>query len=100
MTFSTNPITAGLPIPFLPKYRVDECLDQIRECFTAGWTGLGFKTLEFETAWKTSTWLPHAHFLCSSTAGLHLAFHIPKSELDWRDGDEIRWKSSGITRTW
>jgi len=90
MTFSTDPKPAGLPIQlFLPKYRVDECLDQIRECFTAGWTGLGFKTLEFEAAWKTYTGLPHAHFLCSSTAGLHLSFHILKSELDWRDGDEI-----------
>ena len=38
----------------------------------SGWTGLGFKTVEFETEWKKYAELPHAHFN-SNTVGLHLA---------------------------
>lgn len=26
---------------FKPKYEVEECLDEIRECLEKGWTGLG-----------------------------------------------------------
>ena len=40
---------------FVPTYRVDECLREMRECLEKGWTGLGFKTLEFEAAWKQYT---------------------------------------------
>jgi len=72
-----------------PTYRVDECLDAIRECLECGWTGLGFKTIEFEAAWKTYTGLPHAHFLNSATAGLHLAIKILKDAHGWQEGDEI-----------
>lgn len=74
---------------FVPKFRVDECLAEIRECLEKGWTGLGFKTVQFEDAWKHFTGLPLAHFLNSNTAGLHLAVHIFKDRLGWRDGDEI-----------
>jgi dTDP-4-amino-4,6-dideoxygalactose transaminase len=72
-----------------PKYRVEECLDEIRICLEKGWTGLGFKTTEFEENWKLYTGLPNAHFLCSATAGLHLATNILKSFYKWQDGDEI-----------
>ena len=72
-----------------PFYRVDECLEAIRECLECGWTGLGFKTTEFEEEWKRYTNLPHAHFLNSATAGLHLAVKILKDAYGWRDGDEI-----------
>jgi dTDP-4-amino-4,6-dideoxygalactose transaminase len=74
---------------FVPKFRTDECLAEIRECLDKGWTGLGFKTVEFEKAWCTYTGLPSAHFLSSATAGLHLALHILKTRHGWRDGDEI-----------
>ena len=72
-----------------PSYRVEECLDAIRECLECGWTGLGFKTTEFEEAWKKYTGLPHAHFLNSATAGLHLAVRILKDAYGWEEGDEI-----------
>jgi len=72
-----------------PSYRVQECLDAVRECLECGWTGLGFKTTEFEEAWKTYTGLPHAHFLNSATAGLHLAIKIFKDAYGWEEGDEI-----------
>ena len=74
---------------FVPRFRVEECLDQVRECLEKGWTGLGFKTVEFENAWRAYTGLPHAHFLSSATAGLHLAVRLFKERHGWQDGDEI-----------
>lgn len=74
---------------FVPTFSVDECLSEIRECLEKGWTGLGFKTAEFEKAWLAYTGLPHAHFLSSATAGLHLAMNVFKEEDGWRDGDEV-----------
>lgn len=74
---------------FVPTFRVDECLAEVRECLEKGWTGLGFKTTAFEDAWKTYTGLPHAHFVSSATAGLHLAVRLLKERYRWNDGDEI-----------
>lgn len=72
-----------------PKFHVEECLEQIRECLEKGWTGLGFKTVEFEERWKEYTGHKNAHFLNSATVGLHLAVEILKKENGWKDGDEI-----------
>jgi dTDP-4-amino-4,6-dideoxygalactose transaminase len=74
---------------FTPKFRTEECLDGIRECLEKGWTGLGFKTVEIENAWKNYVGLPHAHFLNSNTSGLHLAVKILKEKYGWEDGDEV-----------
>jgi dTDP-4-amino-4,6-dideoxygalactose transaminase len=74
---------------FVPTFRVEEVLDEIRECLLKGWTGLGFKTLQFEDAWRTYTGLPHAHFINSATAGLHLAVALLKEADGWQDGDEV-----------
>lgn len=74
---------------FVPTFRVDECLCEIRECLEKGWTGLGFKTVAFEKAWCEYTGLPHSHFLNSATVGLHLAVKILKDEFGWNDGDEV-----------
>jgi len=74
---------------FVPTFRVDECLAEVRECLERGWTGLGYKTLEFERRWAEHTGLPHAHFLNSATSGLHLAVRVLKERHGWRDGDEI-----------
>jgi dTDP-4-amino-4,6-dideoxygalactose transaminase len=81
---------AGDPIQlFIPTFRVEETLTEIRECLEKGWTGLGFKTIQFEEAWRSYTRLPHAHFLNSATAGLHLAVRLLKEEGGWREGEEI-----------
>lgn len=72
-----------------PKYHVEECLAEIRECLEIGWTGMGFKTVEFENKWKEYTGHANAHFLNSATVGLHLAVEILKKENGWKDGDEI-----------
>ncbi|WP_338925716.1 DegT/DnrJ/EryC1/StrS family aminotransferase [Mycetohabitans endofungorum] len=74
---------------FVPNFRIEECLAEIRECLERGWTGLGFKTNQFEEAWKAYTGLPHAHFLSSNTVGLHLAFELLKTKYGWQDDDEV-----------
>jgi dTDP-4-amino-4,6-dideoxygalactose transaminase len=74
---------------FVPTFHVDEALAEIRECLEKGWTGLGYKTLAFEEAWRAYSGLPHAHFLSSATAGLHLAVRMLKEEDGWREGDEV-----------
>lgn len=74
---------------FVPSFRVDECLEAIRECLEKGWTGLGFKTVEMEEAWKSYTGLPHAHFLSSNTVGLHLALELFKTKNNWDDDAEV-----------
>jgi dTDP-4-amino-4,6-dideoxygalactose transaminase len=74
---------------FVPSFRIEECLAEIRICLEKGWTGLGFKTVELEEAWKQFTGLPYAHFLNSATAGLHLAVQVLKEHNDWQEGDEI-----------
>lgn len=74
---------------FVPTFRIEETLSVIRECLEKGWTGLGFKTVEFEEAWRHYSGLPHAHFLNSATAGLHLALRVLKENEGWQEGDEV-----------
>ena len=72
-----------------PKFHIDECLDAVRECLEKGWTGMGFKTVQFEEAWKEYTGHKYAYYINSNTVGLHLAVKILKMENNWQDGDEI-----------
>lgn len=74
---------------FVPTFDVEACLDEIRECLEKGWTGLGFKTVQFEEEWKKYTGLPHAHYLNSATVGLNLAFETLKEQYQWDDDDEV-----------
>lgn len=72
-----------------PKFHVEECLAEIRECLEKGWTGMGFKTVQFEEEWKKYTGHKYAYYLNSNTVGLHLAVNILKTKNGWKDGDEI-----------
>lgn len=74
---------------FRPIFHVEECLAEMRECLEQGWTASGSKTIEFENLWCKYAQLPHAHFLNSATAGLHLAVKILKDIHRWSEGDEI-----------
>jgi dTDP-4-amino-4,6-dideoxygalactose transaminase len=74
---------------FVPTFRIDETLEEIRVCLERGWTGMGFKTVELEDAWKKYTGLPNAHFLNSATAALHLSVLLLKEHGKWQAGDEI-----------
>ena len=74
---------------FVPKFAIDECLAEIRECLEKGWTGLGYKTVEFERQWCEYTGLANSHFINSATSGLHLALNILKETDGWQAGDEV-----------
>lgn len=74
---------------FCAKFDVEACLEQVRECLEKGWTGMGFKTVEFENAWKEYTGLRNAYFINSNTAGLYMAVDTLKEKYAWQDGDEI-----------
>lgn len=74
---------------FVPTFRIEETLAEIRICLEKGWTGLGFKTNEFEEAFKAYTELPNAHFLNSATSALHLAVRLLKEQGNWQESDEI-----------
>ncbi len=74
---------------FVPTFRIEEVLAEIRECLEKGWTGLGYKTVSIEEKWREYSGLPHAHFLNSASSGLHLAVRLLKEEGGWRDGDEV-----------
>jgi len=72
-----------------PKYRTRKILSGIKECLDKGWTGIGFKTEEFESEWCKYTGLPHSHFISSNTAGLHLALEVFKRRYAWEEGSEV-----------
>ncbi|MBR3151091.1 MAG: aminotransferase class V-fold PLP-dependent enzyme [Erysipelotrichaceae bacterium] len=74
---------------FSAKFDIDECLAQVRECLEKGWTGMGFKTVEFEEAWKKYTGLKNAYYINSNTSGLYMAVDMLKEKYGWQDGDEI-----------
>lgn len=74
---------------FVPTFEIDACLREIRECLEKGWTGMGFKTVQFEEEWKKYTGLPNAYYLNSATAGLNLAFEVLKEKYGWNEGDEV-----------
>lgn len=72
-----------------PKFDVEACLSQIRECLEKGWSGMGFKTVEFEEMWKKYTGYKNAYYLNSATAALNLAFDILKTEEKWDAETEV-----------
>lgn len=74
---------------FRPVYDVEACLAQIRECLEKGWAGAGYKTVEFEEAWKRYTGFPYAHFVANGTAALNLSLMVLKEKYGWDDETEI-----------
>ena len=74
---------------FCATYEIDACLDQIRQCLEKGWTGMGFKTAEFEDDWKKYTGLRNAYFTNSATAALNLAVSTLRDKYNWNEDSEI-----------
>lgn len=74
---------------FKPLFRKEEILVEMAECLDVGWTGMGFKTIHFEDAFKVYTGLGNAHFLSSATAGLELALKVLKQHYEWSDDSEV-----------
>ena len=78
----------GIPL-FKASFDVEACLAQVRECLEKGWTGMGYKTIELEEAWKKYTGHKYSYFINSNTAGLYMAVDTLKELYGWVDGDEI-----------
>ena len=74
---------------FAPAFDVDGCLAEIRVCLERGWTGIGFKTVEFENKFAEYIGAPYCHFLNSNSNGIHLIFEMLKHLNRWDDGDEV-----------
>jgi dTDP-4-amino-4,6-dideoxygalactose transaminase len=74
---------------FQATFNVDECLKEIKECLDKGWTGMGFKTVEFEELWKKYTGLPNAYYVNSATAALNLAFDCLATKYQWSSDSEV-----------
>lgn len=74
---------------FVPTFNIDECMAQIRECLELGWTGAGFKTVEFEREWAIYTGVEETIFLSSNSLGLDLALRGMKSFYNWDENSEI-----------
>lgn len=74
---------------FAPSFDVDACLAEIRVCLERGWTGIGFKTVEFENKFSEYVGAPYCHFLNSNSNGIHLIFEMLKHLNHWVDGDEV-----------
>ena len=72
-----------------PKYRTQETLDAIKECLDKKWTGMGYKTVEFEEQWKSYGSFDYAHFVNSGTSALHLSLSVFKEDYNWSSDTEI-----------
>ena len=74
---------------FAPSFDVDRCLAEIRDCLERGWTGIGFKTVEFEKRFCAYVGEPHGHFVNSNTNGIHVLLEMLKLTRGWHEGDEV-----------
>ena len=50
---------------------------------------MGFKTVEFEEAWKKYSGHKHSYYINSNTAGLYMAVETLKEVNGWEDDDEV-----------
>lgn len=74
---------------FAPSFDIDRCLEEVRQCLEKGWTGIGFKTVEFEKRFCAYIDEPFGHFVNSNTNGIHLLLEMLKATRAWADGDEV-----------
>lgn len=74
---------------FTPHFEIEECLAEIRVCLEKGWTGIGFKTNEFEKQFSDFIGQKYCHFVNSNTNGMHLILEMLKKTKGWNDGDEV-----------
>ena len=74
---------------FAPSFDIDRCLAEVRACLEKGWTGIGFKTVEFEQRFCAYVGAPFGHFVNSNTNGIHVLLEMLKMTHGWADGDQI-----------
>lgn len=74
---------------FAPHFDIDRCLAEVRVCLEKGWTGIGFKTVEFEQRFCALVGEPYGHFVNSNTNGMHVLMEMLKATRGWLEGDEV-----------
>jgi dTDP-4-amino-4,6-dideoxygalactose transaminase len=74
---------------FAPHFDIDRCLAEVRACLEKGWTGIGFKTVEFEQRFCQQIGAPYGHFVNSNTNGIHVLLEMLKLTRCWVVGDEV-----------
>jgi len=74
---------------FRPRFNVARSLSLIEECLEKGWTGMGYRTEQFEAAWSNYTGVKYSHYLNSSTSGLNLAVEILSRMHQWPDDAQL-----------
>ena len=74
---------------FAPSFNIDRCLAEVRICLEKGWTGIGFRTVEFEQRFCAYIGAPYGHFVNSNSNGIHVLLAMLKMTNGWADGDEI-----------
>jgi dTDP-4-amino-4,6-dideoxygalactose transaminase len=62
---------------------------EIRECLEVGWTGAGYKTIEFEALWNQYSGSTNSLFLNSNTSGLEITLQALAKRYDWPKGSEV-----------
>ena len=63
---------------FVPVFRTEEILDELRLVLDSGWTGAGFRTVDLESEWGREFQHENVLFLNSATAAIHLAILFTK----------------------
>jgi dTDP-4-amino-4,6-dideoxygalactose transaminase len=74
---------------FVPKFRIEETLEAIKEALENHWSGMGFLTNRFEEKWCEYTGASNALFLNSATAALHLAVEVLANKESWPSDSEV-----------
>jgi dTDP-4-amino-4,6-dideoxygalactose transaminase len=74
---------------FVPKFRIEETLEAIKEALENHWSGMGFLTNRFEEKWCEYTGASNALFLNSATAALHLAVEVLANKEFWPSDAEV-----------
>ncbi len=74
---------------FKPYFRVEECLEKIKASLEIGWTGQGFLTSEFESAWGRYTGTENNLMLNSASAALHISLESMRTRFGWSHDAEV-----------
>jgi len=74
---------------FKPHFRVDECLEKIKASLEIGWTGQGYLTSDFESAWGRYSRTENNLMLNSASAALHISLESMKTRFGWNKDTEV-----------
>lgn len=61
---------------FLPKYEVEECIEELRKVLDSGWSGCGPACRKFEQEWSSYIGARESLVVNSATSALHIALRL------------------------